>query len=77
MAIALGRDVGMRILEAMGLHPNEIRGFELRFWVDEAVTMKVEQYVTKDQAEGVETILKEYELIEREPKPEKISKGLE
>lgn len=54
-------DFGRRMCEILGL-PKATRGFELRCYCDELVSVKCEYYPTKKQCEQLAIFFQEYEL---------------
>lgn len=71
MAVFHGRSKEvLQLAEALHLEANKVRGFELRCYVDEIVTLKVEYFpedITITDVEQIDGILKTYELHEVEP----------
>ena len=60
----LANDIGKEFIEMLGL-PKETKWFEIRFHVDEAVTIKCEHYANEASLNLIKTILREYTLIEK------------
>ena len=66
MAVAIGKNFGNEILKKMGIDVQDVVGFELRCYVNEIVTIKLERYIKKTEMEGAETILENYRLLKVE-----------
>lgn len=65
MGLAYGHNVGDKLKFALGL-PAHTKGFEIRCYVNEIVTIKCEYYPEIEGIIQLETVLKEYELHEKE-----------
>ena len=66
MKITSGCEFGEKLINIFGL-PKYTKGFELRCYVDEAVTIRCEYY--PELNEGVETVFEDFELVKKECKP--------
>lgn len=68
MAVASGKNFGTEILKKMGIDVQDVVGFELRCYVNEIVTIKLERFVKKAEMEEAETVLENYRLLKiKEP----------
>jgi len=65
MAVVRPWGFGSKVCKALGLGGHEVRTIDLHIGCNEIVTATVEIIVTRDQAEELETVLKEYRLEER------------
>ena len=73
MRLASGNGkLGETLVKMLGL-PKHTRGFELRCYVNEVITVKCEYYPEEKGVAQLELILKEYELHEKREEDDAIS----
>lgn len=65
------QELGQKLCDALGL-PKNVRWFELRVAVDEAVTVKCEYFPESDGGELLESVLAEYKVEQKKPISESV-----
>jgi hypothetical protein len=60
-----GDELGRRLVDVLGL-PKTTKGFELRCYVDETVSIKCEYFPEMNGTEAAETIFVDYELVKKD-----------
>lgn len=59
-----GRHLGSAVCNALGLDEMSVRAVTINLTVDEVATVTVEMFIRAES--GLETVLRRYELVERE-----------
>lgn len=59
-------DVGTKICEALGLEASKVFQLDLSMRTGSMVEIRVGMYVDRDNLEGLATVFKKYQLVEKE-----------
>lgn len=63
MAIAVGREFGLKLQQVLGLEDQLVTGIDVSVRPDEAVKCNVSMLVTGDEADQIAALLQEYKLV--------------